>query len=132
MSTKKQHKHAELMLQYAQDAMETNEPWARWEYKAPYSEWMPLYSGVSFIEPYEYRRKQKTININGFEVPEPMREKPEIGEKYFAVCEGLNAVEQEWDEFECEFEWLENGLFHKTKEAAELHAKALLSFTKKQ
>jgi len=26
------HKHADLMLQYAQDAMETDKPWERWEY----------------------------------------------------------------------------------------------------
>ena len=25
------HKHAELMMQYAQDAMETIEPWRNWE-----------------------------------------------------------------------------------------------------
>ena len=32
------HKHANLMLQYAQDAMETDKPWERWEVKAP-NEW---------------------------------------------------------------------------------------------
>ena len=26
------HKHADLMLQYAQDAAKTEEPWERWEY----------------------------------------------------------------------------------------------------
>ena len=28
---KMKHKHAELMMQYAQDAMETDKPWERWE-----------------------------------------------------------------------------------------------------
>ena len=27
------HKHAELMMQYAQDAMETDKPWERWQYQ---------------------------------------------------------------------------------------------------
>ena len=29
------HKHAALMLQYAQDAAETDKPWKRWEVKIP-------------------------------------------------------------------------------------------------
>lgn len=27
------HKHADIMLQYALDAMETREPWKRWEWR---------------------------------------------------------------------------------------------------
>ena len=29
------HKHADLMLQYAQDAMETDKSWEWWEVKVP-------------------------------------------------------------------------------------------------
>lgn len=27
------HKHAALMLQYAQDALETDKPWERWQFR---------------------------------------------------------------------------------------------------
>ena len=30
------HKHADLMLQYAEDAMETDRPWERWEWRRGY------------------------------------------------------------------------------------------------
>lgn len=30
------HKHAALMLQYAKDAMETDKPWERWEWRDIY------------------------------------------------------------------------------------------------
>lgn len=59
------HKHAELMLQYALDAMETDTPWEWWECAFVSSEglgrWEPLaaptHSVPSMIFNYEYRRK---------------------------------------------------------------------------
>lgn len=68
------HIHAELMAQYAEDALTTNRPWELWEVMPVNSEWMPLYDNPSWNTATKYRRKQKTININGFEVPEPVRE----------------------------------------------------------
>ena len=54
------HIHAELMAQYAQDALETDEPQERWEF---YDEKDGLWKGI-FISPNwdprtEYRRKPK-------------------------------------------------------------------------
>ena len=41
------HKHAALMLQYAQDAMETDRPWERWElYSDKKKEWFTCVSSV--------------------------------------------------------------------------------------
>lgn len=56
------HIHAELMMQYAQDAMETGEPWERWEFYGKISEsWMSVKAGVSpaWWPDVQYRRKPK-------------------------------------------------------------------------
>ena len=71
------HKHAALMLQYAQDAAETDAPWERWEWKGE-REWNPLASEFAFSIHYEYRRKPKTLTYT-VTIPEPLREAPEVG-----------------------------------------------------
>lgn len=131
----KPHKHAALMLQYAQDAAETERPWELWQCKYPFSEWEPMEPikrGAFFHPEVEYRRKPLTININGIEVPEPMREKPEDGTKYYMpMCD--NEVDcSVWANSMSDTRWLNWGVCHLTREAAELHATALLSFTKKE
>ena len=71
------HKHAALMLQYAQDAAETDKPWERWEWKGG-GGWYPLASEFAFSIHYEYRRKPKTLTYT-VTIPEPLREAPEVG-----------------------------------------------------
>ncbi|WP_026470077.1 hypothetical protein [Alkanindiges illinoisensis] len=82
----------------------------------------------------EFRIKPKTININGFEVPEPVRKPLDSGCEYWYVnhaCEhGYGA--DNWDSNKFHRIRLRNGAVHLTQEAAELHARALLSFTAKQ
>lgn len=60
--TATKHPHAELMLQYAQDAMTTDKPWELWELCKsfdPYlSEWRNLSTHPRWIEGNKYRRKQ--------------------------------------------------------------------------
>ena len=55
------HRHAELMALYAQDALETDRPWERWEFR-PKSRWLPFLLGDHPLweEECEYRRKPKT------------------------------------------------------------------------
>ena len=74
----KPHKHAQLMLQYAQDAAETDRPWERWEVLVA-DKWVGNGGPMMFDADIEYRRKPSVIVINGIEVPEPMRKKPEDG-----------------------------------------------------
>lgn len=54
------HPHAELMMQYAQDAMETDKPWERWQFLDGFDgQWKDGESGVSpawFLH-IQYRRK---------------------------------------------------------------------------
>jgi len=49
------------MMQYAQDAMETDKPWERWEYRGKWEIWKPLNDGFfpTWHTGYEYRRKPK-------------------------------------------------------------------------
>ena len=130
------HKHAQLMLQYAQDAAETDRPWERWELREfSTDEWRTLISHPLWVDQFEYRRKSSVIVINGIEVPEPMREKPERDTAYFTpyIATGFaNVMGNIFEYYTIDNDRLNAGLCHLTREAAELHAKALLSFTKKE
>ena len=124
------HVHAHLMALYAQDAAETDKPWERWEILTNYDEWEGLSANPLWCDRNDYRRKPKTININGFEVPEPFRAPPETEQEYWLVDPANETCyPYHWENTSCELLWLRAGLVHPTKEAAELHRKALLSFT---
>lgn len=69
------HIHATLMLQYAQDAAETETPWERWEWRAGNK--MPFEACTNhpaWVPVFVYRRKPQTITVNGFEVPAPVKD----------------------------------------------------------
>lgn len=124
------HVHAELMLQYAQDAMTTDKPWELWE-GSDNGVWLPMEGTPSWDIRLQYRRKPRTIKINGFDVPEPVREPLDIGTKYYCVIASHEdyAATIVWEGDVYDKRFLSRGLIHLTREAAELHAKALLSFT---
>jgi len=81
----------------------------------------------------KYRAKPCTITINGHEVPEPMREAPRLGAEFFLADPYGDATARRyaWYGSEAFPRWLARGLCHTTREAAEAHARALLSFTAK-
>jgi hypothetical protein len=133
------HIHAELMRQYAQDAMETDKPWKRWECNVideageVIGAWIatiacPLWDSVNLV----YRRKPKTIRIGNYDVPEPLRVAPEKGTLVFTpdfhTDKGILPIYY-GDNKRTHSSLLTRGMLHLTKEAAELHAKAVLSFT---
>lgn len=121
-------KHAALAAIYAQQMAEMDAPWELWSVKK-HDHWFPLKSHPGWMEEREYRQIQKTININGHEVPEPMREKPDIGAKYWYV--DIDELRQwtTWQDDEYDDNRFKNGVCHATKQAAIDHAKALLSFS---
>lgn len=85
--------------------------------------------------PDRYRIKPRTININGHEVPEPLRAMPKAGTKVFwpsFVSDDLveHAVASLRDQTICNL--LRIGMLHSNHEAAVAHAQALLSFTAKE
>ena len=123
------HPHAALMADYAQDALSTNEPHLLWEHKIN-GEWTPCTITPVWYPMAQYRRKQKYILINGYEVPEPERKMPTQGTKYYLAlpCQSGHPCYHfnngRFDTF-----YLNAGLVHLTQQAAEIHAHALMSFT---
>ena len=70
------HKHAELMLQYAQDAAETEEPWLRWEVRSNSKDpWRSGSRRICFDSTCEYRRKPRTMTYT-ITIQGPTREAP--------------------------------------------------------
>ena len=128
------HKHAELMMQYAQDAMETDKPWELWEMRFPTNKtWSNCTDGdMHFSLQFEYRRKPKMISVtlaNGDVVswPAPHCTEIEYGDPYFYfVPTHGDIVLKKWDCAPWDRNTLSNGYIHLTKEAAEQHAAALL------
>ena len=126
------HIHADLMLQYAQDAQETDKPWERWEvYGKITGRWIPLSECLSFLPENQYRRKPKMLSVtlaSGEVVswPEPHRTEIEYGDPYFYfVPTHGDIVLKKWDCAPWDRNTLSNGCIHLTKEAAEQHAAAL-------
>ena len=130
------HPHAELMMEYAKIAQTTDEPWTHFELRQNDScVWEAIHLPVCFYSHMEYRLKPeppKTIRIGEYDVPEPVREPLEKDTEYwiahFSLAELANSFKWYSDKFDNRV--LKNGLIHLTKEAAVIHAKALLSLTK--
>lgn len=76
----------------------------------------------------------KTIKIGAFDVPEPLREAPAINTEVYAIFSDWNTDVSYtvWCGTRRDTELLKQGRLHLTKEAATLHAKALLTFTTKE
>lgn len=124
------HPHAELMKKYAEDAARYDEPWTLWEFKRNKG-WGTFKNNPLWDPNGTYRRKvEKPIKINGFDVPQPIRTAPDLGTKYYLTCLGDDVSPYIWeDEPNTDVRWLAEGRIHLTKEAADLHRRALLSFT---
>lgn len=119
------HKHAKLMMEYAQDAMETDTPWKHWEvYNPQYNEWEILRSNPFWASDLEYRRKQKTIQVEIPWFPPPVREPLQYGDEYW-FTNAMHAIRNFWDGTSVDKYRLEQGEIHRTKEAAEQHLAAL-------
>ena len=115
------HKHAALMLQYAQDALETETPWERWQIRPEGGTegWHDCSGRLCFSERCEYRRKPRTLTYT-VTIPEPLRDAPEVGETYY-VADPKTRDFYEWlywhgDEICMRF--LTRGLCFATKEDA--------------
>ena len=125
------HKHAELMMQYAQDAMETDKPWELWEYSHSSSNgWRNLDKMPSWCIANEYRRKPKMISVtlmDGEVVswPEPHKGEISYGADYYNACEDGKVSMFEYKNSIYDNNCIRFGMVHLTKEAAEQHSHAL-------
>ncbi len=138
------HIHAKLIIEYGNDATKTDEPWKLWRCKhISKCEWSNLRTHPEWHTFNIYERIPQAININGFEVPEPVRSELNHGDEYFIPSFGdfgggtlIHECRWSSNEFnndvcvKIDLERLNNGLIHLSREAAEIHCKALLSFTK--
>lgn len=85
----------------------------------------------TFMHPIKYRIKPdepKTIKVNGFDVPEPMREAPAEDTTYYLASppDANYYAAAVWCGDTYDTRWLSRGLLHTTVEAAVAHAKAML------
>lgn len=87
-------------------------------------------SGMSKSDHYDWYRSGPVVN--GFVIPEPMREAPAAGTHYYLVNTAHPRSPQWriWEGTEHELELLRLGLCHLEKEAAHIHLEALVSFTR--
>ena len=126
------HIHAAAMAEYAKDAAETDKPWERWEFSYGGQEYSSVYGHPNWHKDNKYRRKPKTILIGEYEVPEPCREVPEPGQKFWAVNPFTGPQGFTWDGSKEDFHALKNGFVHLTEEAAEKHYEAFKNLLAKK
>jgi hypothetical protein len=127
------HKHAENIMLFAEDARETDRPWARWQFcRPPEGVWRDCSVVPEWAPELYYRRKPRTIKIGNIEVPEPLREAPATGTKVWVVApiELPKPVDWFlWANSEASQHWLQRGICHLTKEAALKHAEVLITLS---
>ena len=123
------HKHAALMLQYAQDALETDKPWTRWQVLRldAGGQWVDCFISIGWDVEAEYRRKPRTLTYT-VTIPEPMREAPQLDTEYYLVSlfEPRYFEVAYWGDCHGERMLLKRGLCFKTEEDAIAAAKAML------
>ena len=127
------HVHAQSMALYAQDALETDKPWQRWEFlNEPGNDWAHAYKHPEWLTQHKYRRKPRKILVNGVEVPAPEEAAPAYGTSYWipGVDTEQTVHDLMWGDDASDRCYLERGLVHLTKAAAQAHAEAMLKFTK--
>ena len=122
------HKHAALMMQYAQDAMETDKPWERWQFRVlDTARWLDCANGTGFSDLCAYRRKPRTMTYK-VTIPEPMREAPGIGEAYYVAAPDVAGfcLEYVWTGRGTDIQGFNRGLWFTVKEDAIAAAKAMM------
>ena len=130
-----QHKWYECLVAVAEAAKTSSEPWTVLQYSfggdawhdCPESAVVDLFLGSPGVF---FRIKPRTITINGIEVPEPCRVKPEMGQKYYAASDLVyNYIDKSiepcnWDDSRHANFWLNNGRIHLKEEDARAHVEA--------
>lgn len=137
-SEPKAHPAASILSEIAEEASRNPEFWSAFEVWGPSEIWYipcnleSLAYSVQCGRPV--RRRPRTVEINGWQVPEPVREPPEIGTLYWitSVAREDYLVPGSWDGDSFDFAKLRRGVVHLTTEAAEAHGRALASFTSRE
>ena len=122
------HIHAELMRQYAEDAMQTEEPWLLWEYCND-GKWKQCTVQLSWSKSGTFRRKPEFIKVGDYEFPKPVSKEPNKYDGYWYVeistDQGFCAHQTHWDNSREDVCRLRCGLIHNSVENAQQHADVL-------
>ncbi|HHG8604425.1 TPA: hypothetical protein ACPYUD_003662 [Morganella morganii] len=124
------HPHADLMAKAAEIA-KTDKEWYSQFQRLIGGEWQTPIVGFVFQPEIKYRLKPRFIDINGHQVTEPVLEPLEDDQEYWIADIRYAVSVFNWENNDADNRWLERGIIHLTKEAAEAHSAALLSFTQK-
>jgi len=122
------HKHAALMLQYAQDAAETDTPWELWEFKLHGDPWFDCENNPTWSENIRYRRRPQVIRVGRHEFPKPIAFTPPKDTIYWIVrlrSEGYAPDDLIWSGDKTDFDLLKSHIVHLSREAAQAHADVL-------
>lgn len=117
-------KHYDLIIAWANGAE------IEYSYGSGDSKYWKYIENPTWDSHVSYRIKPKTININGFEVPEPLYERPKGDTDIYLAGLQTGSV---FLTKSClvDNKVFTNGIAHLTKEACQKHIDALLSFTKR-
>ena len=92
--------------------------------------WLDRVREDGFCYGLKYRIKQRTIRIGEHDVPEPMREAPEVGSVFYVVnTADKQPLEMTWYGEEYDFYILSAGMIHANKRDAAHHMLALRSIS---
>lgn len=123
----KGHEHADKMAEYALDAAETDKPWERWQFKRKgFQNWLNIGASPTWDKDLEYRRKPRTITINGREIEGQTMETPTANKEYWTIgCFGPDWFV--WGNDPLDDQLLKAGRVFATKEAAQAAYDAITS-----
>lgn len=129
------HPKAALLRELYEVAATNDKPWKEFEYQHPRSGWHACAWLTEVLrEDYPVRRKPRTIRIGNYDVPEPLRVAPPNNTAVYVADSTLERpICGSYTNDPCYkyAQWLDAGLLYLTKEAAQLHIDALLSFTRR-
>lgn len=92
------HKHAELMMQYAQDAAETCAPWERWErYFEGWAQWHECFEHPHWSPLFKFRRKENCMSIRD----DTKRERHPHATAMAEYAYDAMHSERPWENWEC-------------------------------
>ncbi|MBS9427838.1 hypothetical protein [Photorhabdus akhurstii] len=134
MSQNKKHVHAELMMQYAQDALKTDEPWLMWErlYTKAIG-WEQCPHNPGWNPEFKYRHKPEIITVGSVSFPKPISEAPALDTLCYVVAirSNINIHRITWHNGSPMFSnFLKQGLIHLTEDAAQQHLEALIKINR--
>lgn len=125
----KGHVHAELMAQYAQDALETDRPWERWQSRSKASErpglaWRTLYGHPKWQDSRDYRRKPTQVRVAGEVFDDVIFSRDNAPKEVFVVRPIIQDVTVMLKGAPTTGYWA-SGMIHTTYEGALRHLEAL-------